>query len=236
MDSASKRRILNFYEENGFYVLKDVLSPEDCEMYRRHADLIAKQKGTGFVPIMNIDREDRLFRDLMKHPKVVEVLELLQGCRVFGLQSMVYYKAPGSLGRDLHQDNHYAQAAYGKYLGTWIPLEDADKENGGLVAFPGSHREPLLDILEDTERQKTNEADFKNDRGYSCFVPGNYERVYLETPAGSCVFIHGNLVHGSEQNKSSSRSRYVYACHYISEGESFISGTHAKRTMISLHD
>lgn len=236
LDQVQKKAILDFYQEHGYYVLKSVLSPEECSRYIEEADKIQAQKKSNYVPLMNIDRENEALRALMKHPKVVDVLELLQGGPVSGLQSMLYYKAPGSLGRDLHQDNHYAQAAYGKYLGTWIPLMDADRENGGLIVYPGSHKEDLLGIREDEARQATNEAGFKNDRGFMCDIPEKYELQYAETPAGSCVFIHGNLVHGSEENISESRYRYVYACHYISEGEKFIPGTHANRTPVPLRD
>ena len=163
---------------------------------------------------------------------MVRCLETIQQSKIVALQSMVYYRPPGSLGRDLHQDSFYSKAEYGAYMGTWLPLEDTDAKNGGLVVYPGSHREPLLEVIEDEERKKTNTEGFPNDRGISCVVPHGYSKEYLSIKAGSVVFIHGNLVHGSEGNFSKTRFRRVFAAHYIKKGHSFLPGKHAHRQVI----
>ncbi len=226
---------ISFYEKNGYYVFPDCLTPGECREYLEEAERLAGQQSSKYSPLINPDRLTPVFRRLLAWPSVVKRLEEIQGRLIDGLQSMLYFKPPGSLGRDLHQDNHYAKAEYGAYLGTWVPLEDTDRENGGLIVYPESHKEPLLDILFDEERIKTNAGDFKNDRGTSCKVPPGYEKIYLTVPAGSCVVIHGHLVHGSEENLSPTRFRRVFAGHYINQGQAFISGKHAKRTAIDLH-
>ena len=230
LDSA-----LNFYRQEGYCLVERILSLPECRQYLDLVESIACTQETKYTPLMNPDRRFPEFRRLLCHPKVVRCLETLQQSKIVALQSMLYYKAPGSLGRDLHQDCFYAQSEHGAYIGTWFPLEDTDRENGGLVVYPGSHREPLLEVNEDEERKKTNRGDFMNDRGVSCIVPPGYSKKYLSVKAGSVVFIHGNLVHGSEENLSKTRFRRAFAAHYIKEGYPFVTGTHAKRQITDVY-
>lgn len=225
----------SFFEQNGYCVVKDVISQDECRRYLAESEKLAQLQPVKYEPIMNPDRTVAVFRELLAQKTVVAGLEALLRSKVWGLQSMLYYKKPGSLGRDLHQDNHYAQAGYGAYIGTWLPFEDTDKENGGLLVYPGSHVEPVLEVVVEKDRQQTNVGGFKNDRGSACKVPAKYTKTYLDVPGGACVFIHGNVVHGSEENHSGTRFRRVFAGHYIKQGAKFIAGTHAKRMPIDLY-
>jgi len=234
MNDISKEH-LSFYNENGYCVVEGILSPLEREKYIREAERIVPEQEVKFAPVMNPDRKYPVFHELLALPPIVHCLEMLLNSKVCGLQSMFYYKPPGALGRDLHQDNFYAQAEQGAYIGTWLTLEDTDRENGGLIVYPGSHREPLQDIVKDESRLATNTGDFKNDRGLMCAVPPGYEKKYLTVSAGSAVFIHAYLIHGSEENLSKTRLRRVFAGHYIKEGSGFRPGTHAKRQYINLY-
>lgn len=223
---------LDFYRKEGYCVVEDILSPPECQQYLDLAESIAHTQEKKYAPLMNPDRQFPEFRKLLCHPKVVRCLETLQQSEIVALQSMMYYRPPGSLGRDLHQDSFYSKAEYGAYIGTWLPFEDADQENGGLVVYPRSHRESLLEVIEDEERKKTNREGFPNDRGTQCVVPPGYSKEYLFVKAGSLVLIHGNLIHGSEESFSKTRFRRAFAAHYIKKGYSFLPGKHAHRQVI----
>lgn len=228
---------LDFYRSNGYLVLESVMKPEDCAQYLECAERIAQGRTLRYTPIINPHQLDPLFKDLLRHPVILRTLEALLGSRVHALQSLFYFKEPGSLGRDMHQDNFYARTDRDAFMGTWISLEASDRENGGLVVYPGSHREDLLEIVEDVERRKTNIGDFQNDRGLFCPVPAHLEsqKMYLSVPAGSMVFIHGHLIHGSEENHSRTRFRRIFAAHYIKQGYDFVPGKHAKRQIIDVY-
>ena len=45
----------------------------------------------------------------MKHPKIIEACEFLMDSKIFGVQTWAYFKPPGQLGRDLHQNIFYTQ-------------------------------------------------------------------------------------------------------------------------------
>jgi ectoine hydroxylase-related dioxygenase (phytanoyl-CoA dioxygenase family) len=224
-----------FYRQNGYAVAEGVLSREETERFAAETDRLLDGQGRAYQPVMNPDREFAAFARIMAHKGLVGLCEELLGSRIHALQSMFYWRPPGTPGRDPHQDNFYARSDPEAYMGAWLALDDADRENGCLFAYPGSHREPILDIVEDTARRATNVGGFRNDRGSSCVVPPQYEKAHLAVGKGSVVFIHGHLIHGSDANISKDRFRRSFIVHYIQQGRSFVEGTHAKRRVIDVY-
>lgn len=224
-----------FYRQNGYAIAEGVLSRAETESVAAEADRLLDAKGRGYQPAMNPDREFAVFARLMAHKPLVALCEDLLGSRISALQSMFYWRAPGTPGRDPHQDNFYARSDPDAYMGAWLAVDDCDRENGCLFAYPGSHREPILEVVEDAARKATNVGGFRNDRGSGCAVPAQYEKAYLSMRKGSVVFIHGHLIHGSDANVSTSRFRRSFIVHYIQQGRSFVEGTHAKRRVIDVY-
>ena len=60
------------------------------------------------------------------------------------LQSMYLFKQP-RIGAEVgwHQDATYLYTEPATVTGLWIALDDADRDNGCLMALPGGHRGPL---------------------------------------------------------------------------------------------
>jgi len=46
---------------------------------------------------------------LYSHPKILEAAEFLMGSEIIGMQSWGYFKPPGQLGRDMHQNAFYTK-------------------------------------------------------------------------------------------------------------------------------
>ena len=122
------------------------------------------------------------------------------------VQSMVIFKQPrigGEVG--MHQDASFLHTQPVSALGFWFALDDADQENGCLVAIPGAHKGPLRErfryVGDDLVMEQLAEPDWDEN------AP-----VALEAPAGSLVVLHGLLPHGSAPNRSA-RSRLAFALH-----------------------
>ncbi len=237
--SESARRtapdLRGFYRQNGYAIAEGVLSREETEGFAAEADRLLDAKGRAYQPAMNPDRQFAPFARIMAHRGVVRLSEELLGSKIHALQSMFYWRPPGTPGRDPHQDNFYARSDPDAYMGAWLAVDDCDRENGCLFAYPGSHREPILDVVEDAERKATNVGGFRNDRGSGCVVPARYEKAYLTVRKGSVIFIHGHLIHGSDANVSADRFRRSFIVHYIQQGRPFVEGTHAKRRVIDVY-
>ena len=73
------------------------------------------------------------------------------------IKNQSYFKKPGELGRDMHQNVFYTGCNFNEVINTSIALEDHDEENGAVWCYPGSHFLPLLPIEVDKERTKTKE-------------------------------------------------------------------------------
>ena len=93
----------------------------------------------------------------------------------------------------------------------WITLDDTHRDAGTLEYVPGSHRWPLTPIPEgfhapDDYRALMKEA--ARAAGVSDPRP-----VFIEVPAGSCVFHAGEIWHGSAPNITGDRVRRAIGVH-----------------------
>jgi len=133
----------------------------------------------------------------------------LLGAEPFAVQSMLYFKPPGSRGQALHQDNFYLRAEPGTCIAAWMALDRADVDNGCMSLVPGSHRWPLL---------CTEKADTKvSFTDVTVPVPVGTPTYTAVMEPGDVLFFLGSLVHGSGPN-TSDRFRRALIGHYI-QGE-----------------
>lgn len=129
-------------------------------------------------------------------------------------QSMFIFKNP-RIGGEVapHQDASYLYTSPQNLYGIWIALEDATIENGCLWFQKGSHKGPLFrrfiknpDKTSGTLTIYTGEnLNFKE----TDFAP-------VAVKKGTCVVIHGKVLHFSKPN-TSQLSRNIYTFH-IYEG------------------
>ena len=73
-----------------------------------------------------------------------EVLTVLLGRSPYAVQTMLYFKPPGSRGQALHQDNFYLKAEPGTCVAAWMALEGEDPE---LISAPRAYAAPPLPLV-----------------------------------------------------------------------------------------
>jgi len=138
------------------------------------------------------------FFQLITNPNLLDVAESLCGEEL--VASSVYRlrpKIPTSVKSAVpwHQDSSYFEPYCDKalVLTVWLPLVDADEENGCLWVIPGSHREPVLPhrwadgkpYLEIPEDE----------------LPAG-QRVCCPVPKGGVLLLTNRTVHVSFDNKT----------------------------------
>ena len=174
---------------------------------------------------------------LFAHPKILEACEFLMEGDVVGLQTWSYFKPPGQLGRDMHQNAFYTGCGHNEIINTALALDNHDKQNGAVWNYEGSHRLPVLPIEVDEERTKTNPTFWRNERGKPCVMPEGHDFRKVEgyLQKGQVVLLHSHCVHGSEPNDSN-RFRRNFLVGYLKKGAYFNQGGHMKREPIDIHE
>jgi phytanoyl-CoA hydroxylase len=176
-----------------------------------------------------------LFRAYLKDKRVVKILEKLKKKKFVGLMTHVIFKHAKSkyakLGWVPHQDNSYAKMKNGSYITTNLFLHSANKDNGCLYLYPGSHKIGLVDS-----------KSYYSYNASSSQKPGNrvkydlnqFHKIDLQINKGDFLVMSGNLIHGSYGNYSKKLSRHMLSFNYGVKGEKFSPGITAKRKSISL--
>ena len=224
---------LSSFQEFGFHIEYGLWTSSQCHELIHASQNLPSYKNTTLTPVMNPHNFDNRFLEAMRNPTVVQIMECLLSGKVSGLQSQFFFCRPGTPGFTRHQDNFYVHAKPDAFASAWIALEDVTPENGGLVVYPGSHREPILP----TELVLQPET-FGQDPNANCqqvSMPETYPSMDLYIPRGSVVFIHAHLVHASNKNITMNQFRHALLLTYIRKGESFRQGFSAKRCEIPVY-
>lgn len=138
--------------------------------------------------------------DILSHPLLVSYVKDLLGEDIIGWGSHFFCKMPGD-GKnvDWHQDCSYWPLTPTKAVTVWLAIDDADKENGCMEVYTGSHRHGLIDF-------EASAADESNVLNQSIKDPERYGEHKLTPLQAGQISIHSDLlVHGSSPNLSQRR-------------------------------
>jgi ectoine hydroxylase-related dioxygenase (phytanoyl-CoA dioxygenase family) len=224
-------QVLNSYSELGFHIEEKLFSPEECQQLIEEANSLENARNGSFRPQMMAHRENPIYLTAMRKPALATIMNKLVNGKAMGLQTELFYCKPGTRGFSLHQDNFFVQAPMGAFASAWIALTDTYQEKGGLIVYPGTHKEGLLPVKKLTLPKDS--AQDPNANNEETIVPPQYTLLNASVPQGAALFIHGHLVHGSNSNQTN-EWRHVLLCTYVREGEPFRKGNYAQREAIAL--
>ncbi|MFG1818101.1 phytanoyl-CoA dioxygenase family protein [Kribbella sp. NPDC049174] len=214
------------FENSGYTLVRGLFGADEVDVLRDHyMELRHRGAHPGDFAGLQTDSRDPLRRyprmaqmhrwddaslRWMIDARLDQVMTALLGRSPYAVQTMIYFKPPGSRGQALHQDNFYLKAEPGTCVAAWMALDQVDEANGCLEVVPGSHRWPIL---------CTEKADTKvSFTDVTVPLPEPDAAVPIEMEPGDVLFFHGALVHGSAPNVTTDRFRRALIGHYI-EGE-----------------
>jgi phytanoyl-CoA hydroxylase len=157
--------------------------------------------------MMHPHRVSQAAMGYMLHPKLEPILHGLLHEPPLAAQSMFYWKPPSARGQALHQDNYYLRVAPGTCLAAWLALDRVDRDNGGLFVVPGSHKLQVF-CPEEADPRLSFASELVP-------VPKGLAEVPVDLNPGDILFFGGNLIHGSQPNRSADRFRRSFICHYL---------------------
>ena len=202
----------------GFTVL-ELLTEEECDEINDELDKLRQERiGTttddgkpwgDWDPFAYPHKLSDKLAKLFVHPKIIEACEFLMEGPIHGMQSWAYFKPPGQLGRDQHQNAFYTGCKHNEIINVAIALDNHDPQNGAVWNYEGSHRLPVLPIEDNEERKATNTKNWRSERGISCVMPEGHDFRKVEgyLKKGQVALLHSHVVHGSDPNRDPKRMR-----------------------------
>ena len=161
------------------------------------------QGGQTIRRLLGAFQRDPIFSQWARHPFIVSVMQQLFDSSVSLVQThhnCIMTKSPAfSSDTGWHQDIRYWRYESPKLINAWLALEDENKEKGGLMVIPGSHK----------AQYHTSQFDER-----MFFRPdGVYNRQILlstmdvELNKGDVLLFHSRVLHAASRN-------YTQDCKY----------------------
>ncbi|XP_066136569.1 phytanoyl-CoA dioxygenase, peroxisomal isoform X2 [Saccopteryx bilineata] len=225
-----------FYEENGFLVIKNLVSDADIDRFRNEFERICRQEVKPFglmlmrdvtiakseyspsekviTKVQDFQEDEELFR-YCSLPEILKYVECFTGPNIMAMHTMLINKPPDSGKKTsrhpMHQDLHYFPfRPSNSIVCAWTAMEHIDRNNGCLVVLPGTHKGTLKPHDYPQWEGGVNIM-FHGIQEYDKNTP----RVHLVMEKGDTVFFHPLLIHGSGQNKTQG-FRKAISCHFAS--------------------
>ena len=209
------------FEAQGYTIARGLFSLDEAERLRQHFLAINQARSqeekfdrqlypdeplASYPRVMQPHRHDELSLRWLLDARLNHWLTALLGREPFAVQTMFYFKPPGSRGQALHQDQFYLRVKPGTCVAAWMAVDPCDEENGCLQVVPGTHTLPVLCSIEaDAATSFTSDT---------VELPPGMEPVPVLMDPGDVLFFNGQLVHGSVPNSSAHRFRCAMIGHY----------------------
>lgn len=159
---------IDFYRENGYIKLKQILSPALLEHYRKainarvtelSADAPPMEQrttyGKAFLQIMNLWTQSEDVKQFVFGKRLARIAAELMGVsgvRIYHDQAL--YKEPGGGITPWHADQYYWPVDSDRTITAWVPLQDTPLPMGPLAFCEKSHRFQIgrdLEISDESE-------------------------------------------------------------------------------------
>ena len=198
-----------FLDEQGYLVIRDVLSPDQVKAFSSRLDELVKLEGEdagkevhqeeGTDRLANLIDKDPMFEVCITHPKLLAAIAhvINKDFKHSSLNSRASLPGAGHQRFHTDYDKLVKPGEWGRVAcnSIWL-LDDFNKTNGATRVVPGSHwkEKTPRDEMEDTYAMHP-------------------EQIQLIAPAGTVVVFNAHLWHGGSKNQSST-SRHAMHCFF----------------------
>lgn len=238
MNYQVNKEQIDFFQENGFIVIEDFLSPGELGYWRAAVmNAVKKRNGrkmpgkeikTGeddginidsayfgkvFDQLLNLWQTDEVVKELMTDKRIGRMaadLAGVDGIRIWHDQAL--FKKSWANPTSWHLDTPFWSFSDRRALSIWVALDDATLENGCLYFLKRSHKETTFE----------NSGIGRNMDDIFSVYPGLLQAQSVAAPmkAGSCSFHNGLTIHGANANMTNGYRRAM-TCAYMPEGNVF---------------
>jgi len=230
----------NNFSNDGYIIKKNLFSEDEINKLKKFIESSSDKKNdaretrssTGKLSITLWDHpSDDLFGKFSTNERIVKPMEEYLGDEVYHYHSKIIWKKPGDGGFDWHQDYGYwyhNACLYPDMGSCFIMLDRATKENGCLKVLKGSHKVGRIGHgVSDTPEQT---ADMER----IAELEKRHESVYITAEPGDVLFFHANLLHSSDENKSSDSRRTLIVCFNTKSNNPYKDSGHASYSLMKV--
>jgi ectoine hydroxylase-related dioxygenase (phytanoyl-CoA dioxygenase family) len=231
MKTRLSAKQIDFYRENGFVVIKDLLTPDELGVWREAVDDALGARGQQrilgreekmdegayynnvFIQRVNLWMDNEKLRCLMLDKRLGRLAAQLagvEGIRIWHDQALI--KQPWANPTGWHLDNPYWSFSSRDAITIWVALDDVTLENGCLWFLPGTHKTATWD----NSGIGPNMGDLF--RVYPAWK--SLKAVPAPMKAGSCSFHNGLIAHGAGPNMTPGWRRAM-TCAYMPDGSTY---------------
>ena len=203
-----KKTIKNQYENNGFVVVKNILTIDETNRLKKSLfDTIEQTKKSFKKRFVNFTKNNAInslhgldnfkcVKEIKNNKNIKELTKILLGNGFGEFGSELFAKpAKHGLPVPIHQDNKYWCLNNGNALTMWIALDKSTTKNGGIFYFKGSHK---LGVFEhEPSFAPGSSQKIKYEDGLD-----HYKKILPQLNVGDCIIHHCHVAHGSNANKS----------------------------------
>lgn len=196
------------FEDQGYLIVENVLSAQRLdalkEVLEKRYILEGDKAGSeGSAPqgvrrLCNLIGKDRVLEELAIEPIALEMAKRAIGNDMRWQAMNFHDPIPGDPRprQAIHSDRSFFKNCTAYFNVVWA-LDEMTRQNGATRLVPQSHNKPWpRDVLTDPKET----------------VPGE---IYAVCPAGTAIFLHGDVWHGGRANYSTSPRRAIhlgYSC------------------------
>jgi hypothetical protein len=217
---------LNQYEEDGYVVLKGMLSPEQIFLLSRTAreDRVLDQHSFG-----KADGEGGTVRlSLWNHPTDTIYGVIARSESIVGVAEQVLGGEDAKVGGAWawHQDYGYWYqngVLFPDLTSAFIAVDPATRENGCMQVIKGSHK---LGRIEHVLAGEQAGADIARVEEVLKVLP----LEYVEMDPGDVLYFHANLLHRSDQNRSEKPRWSMISCYNAARNNPYKESHHPRYT------
>ena len=231
---------LNEFNKNGFIIKKQLFTHDEIKKLinfinsnpDKENQSRKTKSSTGYLDLTIWNHpSDDLFGKFSTNERIVKPMEEYLGDEVYHYHSKIIWKKPGDGGFDWHQDYGYwyhNACLYPDMGSCFIMLDRATKENGCLKVLKGSHKVGRIGHgVSDTPEQTADMERITE-------LEKRHESVYITAEPGDVLFFHANLLHSSDENKSSESRRTLIVCFNTKSNNPYKESGHASYTRLKV--
>ena len=221
---------IDLYQQQGFLVVENFLTPEELEHWREVTADAIRLRLADSQNLSNQANPDAFYAQVFTqclrladiHPgmaelifderlgRLVSTLAGVDGIRVWHDQALV--KPPYGNHTAFHCDNPFWSFHSKSAISIWVALDDATLANGCLWYLPGTHREASY---ESTGIAENLGGIFKSYPQWKTL-----KAIPTACSAGSAVFHNGLIAHGAGTNMTPFPRRAM-TCAFMPDGSTF---------------